>query len=409
MLPSDEPALVTSPSNGSWIEVLLVFLRLGCLSFGGPIAHIGYLQAECVERRRWCTNQAFAEIVALAQSLPGPASSQVAFTLGLIRARLPGAFAAWAGFTLPSALLMLAFAYGHALLTGALGSAMLHGLQIVAVAIVAQAVLTMQRSLAPDTARIALALLAATITLFAPANIATPCAIAIGAILGALFLRSPASTPTAGTLSSISRRTGFVCAALFTVLLALPPILTRWIHAQPLAVFNAFYHSGALVFGGGHVVLPLLERAVVTPGWIDQATFLSGYGAAQAVPGPLFTFAAYLGAVIHPSVSPLLLSATALAAIFLPGLLLLLSVLPFWNILCQRPRLQSALAGINASVVGALFAAFLRPVCTTALHSAGDVLVATAALLTLVRLRLAPWIVVLVTVAIATLWSTVHR
>jgi len=392
--------------EGSATEVLLAFLRLGCLSFGGPIAHLGYLHTEFVERRRWCSEEAFAELVAIAQSLPGPASSQVVFALGLVRARFAGAFAAWAAFTLPSALLMLAFALGHPLLIGRTGSGILHGLQIVAVAIVAQAVFTMQRSLAPDAPRLAIALLAAATALIAPTAIATLAAILFGAILGAAFLPRIQNADQFHLPFTISRCMGFIAATLFFLLLLLPFAATG---SRTLAVFSAFYRTGALVFGGGHVVLPLLEQAVVAPGWVDQTVFLAGYGATQAVPGPLFTFAAFLGASIRPSPSPLLLSALSLVAIFLPGLLLMVAVLPFWSTLRENARLQSSLRGVNASVVGVLFAAFLHPVITTALHSVADIVLAVAALLALIRFKLAPWIVVLVSVLLATIGTIIHH
>jgi chromate transporter len=404
---SDSP---TPPSVavGNAREVLWAFLRLGCVCFGGPIAHLGYFHAEFVERRRWISEESYAEIVALAQSLPGPASSQVGFALGLLRAGWMGGLAAWAGFTLPSALLMLAFALGHARLTGKLGLGAVHGLQLVAVAVVAQAILAMQKKLAPDPLRMALALLAAVMVYFSGQTVL---AIAFGALLGALLLRklqtgqppSPDSAELTPALATgLSRRAGLAAGAVFCALLSLLPIAASFsatlspAHSagQPLAVANAFFRSGALVFGGGHVVLPLLERAVVARGWVDQAAFLSGYGAAQAVPGPLFTFAAYLGAVIRPTPSPVAFGALALVAIFLPGLLLIAALLPFWNGLRRRRWMQSCLAGVNAAVVGILLAAFLRPVWSSAVHSPFDLVVALAALALLVRYKVPPWVVV---------------
>jgi len=403
-----------SAAAGSAREVLWAFLRLGCVSFGGPIAHLGYFHAEFVERRRWCSEEGYAEIVALAQSLPGPASSQVGFALGLRRAGWLGGLAAWAGFTLPSALLMLAFALGHTHITGKLGLGAVHGLQLVAVAVVAQAILAMRKKLAPDALRMALALLAAVMVYFSGQTVL---AIAAGALLGAL-LKLPSGQPqppgsaelTPSLAAGLSRRSGVAAGVVFCALLLLLPVAASLSRAhpagQPIAVANAFFRSGALVFGGGHVVLPLLERAVVAPGWVDQAAFLSGYGAAQAIPGPLFTFAAYLGAVIRPTPSPVALGALALGAIFLPGLLLIAAVLPFWSGLGRRRWMQSCLAGVNAAVVGVLLAAFLRPVWSSAVHSPFDLVVALAALALLVRYKLPPWVVVVSVAALSALAQT---
>jgi chromate transporter len=391
---------------GSVREVLVAFLRLGCVCFGGPIAHLGYFHAEFVERRRWCTEESFAEIVAVAQSLPGPASSQVGFALGLMRAGWMGGLAAWIGFTLPSALLMLGFALGHARLTGKLGLGVVHGLQLVAVAVVGQAILAMQKKLAPDAARMALALAAAVIVYISGQTLL---AIATGAALGWLLPQSGAPQPAlSGELSErLSRRAGAAAVIVFCALLLLLPIAASLTAGQPIAVANAFFRCGALVFGGGHVVLPLLERAVVARGWVDQAAFLSGYGAAQALPGPLFTFAAYLGAVIRPTPSPLALGGLALAAIFLPGLLLMSAVLPFWSGLRQRRLLQSCLIGVNAAVVGVLGAAFVRPVWSSAVRSPLDLVVALAALALLVRYKLPPWVVVVSVASLSALASVV--
>jgi chromate transporter len=390
-------SLSPPPARGSAAEVFRAFLRLGLLSFGGPIAHLGYFHTEFVERRCWCSEETFAEIVAIAQSMPGPASSQVGFALGLLRAGWLGGLAAWTAFTMPSALLMLAFAFGHQLLTGRLGLGVIHGLQLVAVAVAAQAILSMRKSLAPDAPRIALALAAAAIVFF---SFGTLLAIVAGALAGLLLPRPPLLTPAHPLEFRLPRPVGFAAAALLLALLPLLHFAAVLSKSQPVAVFNAFYRTGALVFGGGHVVLPLLESAVVATGWVDQQTFLSGYGAAQALPGPLFTFAAYLGAAIRPSAHPLLLAALALIAIFLPGLLAVIAVLPFWSELRQRPLVQSTLRGVNAAVVGVLIAAFLRPVCASALHSFFDSVVAVAALIALLRWKLPPWVIV---VAVASL------
>ena len=381
----------------AWTEIFLVFLRLGCTSFGGPIAHLGYYQRELIERRSWCSKETYAEIIALAQSIPGPASSQTGFALGLLRGGLPGGLAALLGFTLPSALLMFAFAYSHNLFTGPIALRALHGLELIAVAIVAQAVLSMQRTLAPNLTRILIAVAATAITLFLPTPFATLLAIASGLLAGLLFCRTPDAAQTLeAPPSPISRTTGLVAAILFVLLLVTSELPTRTPTATLLPLSAAFYRSGALVFGGGHVVLPLLETAVVSPNWLPEPTFLAGYGAAQAVPGPLFTFAAYLGASIGlPAHHAALYSLAALLGIFLPGLLLMTAILPFWTTLRTRPALRSALRGINASVVGVLFAALIRPLATTALHSLPDILFALAALALLLFAKAPTWVIVL--------------
>jgi chromate transporter len=386
--PASQPA-----RRGTAREVLGAFLRLGCLSFGGPVAHLGYFHAEFVQRRQWCDEETFAEIAAIAQAMPGPASSQVGFTLGLLRAGWKGGAAAWLGFTMPSALLMLGFAFGHMLLTGRLGFGAVHGLQLVAVAVVAQAILSMRKSLAPDAARMALALLAAAIAWFAPAAAGTVLAIAAGALLGGLLPRVAQRPVTPALQFGIPKLAGALAAALFLILLLLPAAagFTRF---RAIAVFSAFYRTGALVFGGGHVVLPLLENGVVARGWVDQQAFLSGYGAAQALPGPLFTFAAYLGAVIGSTADPIMLAALALIAIFLPGILLIVAVLPFWNSLRRRPWIQSCLLGVNASVVGVLIAALIRPVWSSAVHTAFDLVLVLSAFALLVRWKAPPWTIV---------------
>jgi len=394
-----------SGARGSSVEVLLVFLRLGCTSFGGPVAHIGYFQKEIVERRKWCSASAMAEIIALAQSLPGPASSQAGFSLGILRAGWLGGLAAWVGFTLPSALLMLAFAYGHSFLGGGAGLGLLHGLQLVAVAVVAQAILSMQRSLAPDCARLALAFFAAGLTLLLPAQIATLCAIAAGAALGFLLFRSTNIESSVLIEAPLPKTAGIASAIIFFVLLILMPLLARTFSVAGFAVFSAFYRSGALVFGGGHVVLPLLESAVVAPGWVSQESFLAGYGAAQALPGPLFAFSAYLGAAVRPSPSPLLYGVLGLAGLFLPGLLAITAVLPFWSALRGNRSIQAALRGINASVAGVLLAALIHPLWSSTIHTAGDLSIALLAFVLLALAKAPPWIVV-VSVAILSILMT---
>jgi len=413
MIDPSKPPLAAR--SGSAREVLLAFLRLGCFSFGGPIAHLGYFHTEFVERRRWCGEDTFAELVALAQSMPGPASSQVGFALGLLRAGWAGGVAAWVGFTMPSALLMLAFALGHRLFTGKAGAGAVHGLQLVAVAVVAQAILAMRKSLAPDAQRMGVALLAAAIAFLAPPAGSTVLAIAAGALLGLMLPRPPPPGPLRHLHFGLPKLAGLLAAATFLALLLLLPIAASLaavyggasssLLSQGLAVFSAFYRTGALVFGGGHVVLPLLENAVVARGWVDQSAFLSGYGAAQALPGPLFTFSAYLGAVIQPALHPVALSVLSLVAIFLPGLLVTVAVLPFWNKLRERPQIQAILRGVNAAVVGVLISAFMRPVCSSALHSAYDLAVALAALALLVRWKIPPWIIVVAVASVSVIAS----
>lgn len=375
--------------------MLLVFLQLGCTSFGGPIAHLGYFQKEIVERRQWCSEGVLAEIIALAQSLPGPASSQVGFALGIVRAGWPGGLAAWVGFTLPSALLMLAFAYGHSFLAGGWGNGLLHGLQLVAVAVVAQAVMTMRKSLAPDCLRMAIAITATGVTLSTPQKSATLIAIAAGAMAGLLFCRSEEHDKHEPVGLRLSNAAGGAAAAIFVLLLVLPPLIAHYHANLGLAVFSAFYRSGALVFGGGHVVLPLLEDAVVARGWVTQQSFLAGYGAAQALPGPLFSFAAYLGAEVRPTPSPFLYGVLGLVGIFTPGLLAMTAVLPFWSTLRESGSIKAALRGINASVVGVLIAALFQPLWTSTIHSAIDFWIALVAFSLLVLRKVQPWIVVL--------------
>lgn len=380
-------------SLGSVLDVLKVSTRLGLTSFGGPIAHLGYFHEEYVNRRKWIDDQNYADLVALCQFLPGPASSQVGIAIGIERAGLLGGFAAWLGFTLPSATALILFAY---FLKGIdiQHAGWLHGLMIVAVAVVAQAVWSMARTLAPDKLRGTLAILAAIVMLLWPTAFTQVAVIAAAGVIGwAIF-------PTKGNdfrpmRVPISRITGLVCLVLFFGLLIGLPLLRILIHSQTLALFDRFYRAGALVFGGGHVVLPLLQQAVVPTGWVTNPQFLAGYGAAQAVPGPLFTFAAYLGAVMQPIPNGVLGAAIALIAIFLPAFLLVIGTLPFWNVIRQRPAFQSALAGINASVVGILLAALYHPVWTSAVKNSADFCLVISACCLLMLWKLPPWVVVL--------------
>src|SRR4051812_1402829 len=320
----DMPGEATGPAaSGTAGEVFRAFLKLGVTSFGGPIAHLGYFRDELVLRRRWIDEAAYADLVALCQFLPGPASSQVGFSLGILRGGgLLGGLAAWAGFTLPSALLLLAFAFGANAFGGPIGSGILHGLKLVAVAVVAQAVWGMARTLAPDRERGSIALAAVLLVVFAGGTFGQIGAIVLGAIAGLWLCRGTPATTVGHLAFPICRKSGSLALVLFTVLLVLPPVLVQVSGSQAIALFDAFFRSGALVFGGGHVVLPLLRAEVVDPGWVTPDAFLAGYGAAQAVPGPLFTFAAYLGAVMRPAPHGVLGALIALIGIFLPGLLL---------------------------------------------------------------------------------------
>jgi chromate transporter len=379
------------------LEVFLIFLRLGCTSFGGPVAHIGFFRTEFVERRRWVPEAGFADLVALCQFMPGPASSQLGMAIGLLRAGLPGMFAAWVGFTLPSALAMLAFAYGIEALGDVGDAAWLKGLKLVAVAVVAQAVWGMAQSLAPDQPRATLAVAAALIALAVPSSAGQIAAIAAGAIVGLILLPRPATINAADhALLGLKLHRGVAVAAIilfFALLLFLPPIATA-IDSQALRLFDAFYRAGALVFGGGHVVLPLLQAAVVPPGWVTNDAFLAGYGAAQAVPGPLFTFAAYLGAVMVPTPNGALGALIALVAIFASSFLLAAGLLPFWDTLRQRQGMQAMLRGVNAAVVGVLLAALYTPVWTSGVQTPAGFGLAVAAFLALTLWAVSPWIIV---------------
>ncbi|HEX2760782.1 MAG TPA: chromate efflux transporter [Rhizomicrobium sp.] len=386
----------TSP-HGSALDVLKVFSALGVTSFGGPVAHLGYFREAFVVRRRWLDESSYADLVALGQFLPGPASSQVAFAIGLARAGLWGGLGAWCGFTLPSALLLLAFAYFATSLTGVAAAGAIHGLSLVAVAVVAQAVWGMARMLTPDVVRAAIAAVGAAIVLLVSGSFGQIAAILLGALAGLVLCRGLIA-PIQGRIDfAISPRMGAGALALFFGLLLLLPLLT--VRSHGLAVFEAFYRSGALVFGGGHVVLPLLHDAVVAPGWISPDAFLAGYGAAQAVPGPLFTVAAYLGASLTGAPNGVWGAGLALVAIFLPGMLILAGALPFWDRFRMRADAQAVMRGVNAAVVGLLAAALYDPLWKSAILSWSDLGLALAgfALLTLLKWR--PLIVVVAMVA----------
>ena len=360
------------------------------------MAHLGYFRDEFVVKRQWLDERAFADLVALCQFLPGPASSQVGFAVGLKRAGLLGGLSAWAGFTLPSALALTLFAYGEGALTGSAGLGLVHGFKLVAVVIVAAAVLGMARSLTPDLPRAMIALLALVMTTFASGGASQAAVIALGGLAGLLICQRPAAGALVADPSPISRLVGFACLAAYLALLALSFVPGR---GSPLGFLAAVTRSGALVFGGGHVVLPLLKSAVVDPGWISDGAFLAGYGAAQAVPGPLFSFAAYLGALAAVPPGGALGAALALAAIYLPGILILMGALPFWHGLSRRPEARAATAGVNAAVVGLLASALYDPVWTGAVKRPTDFAIVAAGFAALVAGRAPPLAVVALTAA----------
>jgi chromate transporter len=388
---------IAESPRGSALEVLKCFSWLGVTSFGGPIAHLGYFRTECVLRRGWLSERAFADLVALCQFLPGPASSKLGFSLGLLRAGYLGGLAAWVGFTLPSATLLVLFAYGAGPLSHTVvGNGVVAGLKLAAVAIVAQAVWGMARNLCPDRARATIGLLAAVVVLLAPTWIGQISGIALGAALGLWWCRDERDSVPEVIAIPVSRAVGIAALCVFAVLLAASFVPFG---DTPYGMFNAFYRSGALVFGGGHVVLPLLNEAVVRPGWVGNSSFLAGYGAAQAVPGPLFTFAAYLGAIASRPVGGLPGAALALVAIFLPGLLLQTSALPFWNAFHGWRVGQAAMRGINAAVVGVLTAALYTPVWSSAVLNSIDFAIALTGFVLLVIWKTRPLYVVLVMAA----------
>jgi len=377
------------------IAVFLTFLKLGLTSFGGPIAHLGYFRDAFVTRRRWLDERSYADLVALCQFLPGPASSQVGIGIGLAKAGLPGALAAWFGFTAPSALLMIAFGLGVVALEGAVPPGLLHGLKIVAVAVVAQAVWGMARTMCPDAQRVTVAVAAAGVALAAPTPLIQVLVIVAGAVAGLVLLRGATQDEPVAFAVPVHRAAAVGALIVFAILLAALPLVAAGTDAQVLSLIDSFYRSGSLVFGGGHVVLPLLQAEVVPSGWVSSDSFLAGYGAAQALPGPLFTFAAYLGTVAGPAPNGWLGGLIALGAIFVPSFLLVIGVLPFWDSLRRRTRVRQALAGVNAAVVGLLLAALYDPVWTSAILGAEDFALALAAFTLLAFWKAPPWMVVI--------------
>ena len=374
--------------------MFLIFLRLGLTSFGGPIAHLGYFRDAFVTRRRWLSERSYADLVALCQFLPGPASSQVGIALGLSRAGYGGALAAWLGFTLPSAVVLILLALGITRHSTAIPPGALHGLKVVAVAVVAQAVWGMARNLCTDAPRVAVMLLAACVALLQTSAWGQVGVILIAGMAGLLLFKPTPPTAHDALPVTISRRAGALWLSLFVLLLASLPILAQWLPNPTLAVTDAFYRTGALVFGGGHVVLPLLQAEVVPRHWVSNDVFLAGYGAVQAMPGPLFTFAAFLGASMTQAPNGWLGGLLCLLAIFTPSFLLVLGALPFWESLRRSPRTQAALAGVNAAVVGLLLAALYHPVWTSAIFNLYDFALALLALVALMAWKLPPWLVV---------------
>ncbi|MCM8614046.1 chromate efflux transporter [Accumulibacter sp.] len=385
---------VTRTDRSPW-TVLLIFLRLGLSSFGGPIAHLGYFHDEFVTRRQWLSERSYADLVALCQFLPGPASSQVGIALGLSRAGHAGAVAAWLGFTLPSAILLILFALGITSYRDALPSGALHGLKVVAVAVVAQAVWGMARTLCPDVPRVTIMAAATCLVLLVPSAWGQVGVIGAAAVAGLLLFTPGAGAPHEPLPIAVRHGVALFWLVLFFVLLFGLPLLSTLFPNQTLAMVNAFYLSGSLVFGGGHVVLPLLQAEVVPSGWVSNDAFLAGYGAAQAVPGPLFTFAAFLGATMNQAPSGWLGGFICLLAIFAPSFLLVVGALPFWERLRRNGRTQAALSGVNAAVVGLLLAALYQPVWTSAIDAPQHFGLALVALVALMVWKLPPWLVVL--------------
>lgn len=384
--------------------MFVAFLRLGLTSFGGPVAHLGYFRDAFVTRRGWLTERAYADLVGLCQFLPGPASSQVGMAIGLSRAGYAGMLAAWLGFTLPSALLMMLFAIGVHTTGMPVAAGALHGLRIVSVAVIAQAVWGMARTLCPDARRVTLMAIAACIALLVPAAWLQVVVIVAAGASGLMLLPRLASGAHDPLPLHVSHRAGVLWLALFAALIVALPIAAAALHSHALAVVDAFFRTGALVFGGGHVVLPLLQAAVVTPGWIGDSAFLAGYGVAQAVPGPLFTFSAFLGASLRDAPNGWIGGTIALVSIFAPSFLLVAGTAPFWERLRRSARMQAALAGVNAAVVGLLLAALYHPVWSETIVAPSDFAAALVAFVALVFWRVPPWAVVIASAALG--WAS---
>ncbi len=381
--------------NESVWAVFLIFLRLGFTSFGGPIAHLGYFREEFVKRRHWLSDPSYSDLVALCQFLPGPASSQVGMALGLSRAGYSGALAAWAGFTLPSAVALILFALGITTWGDSLPTGALHGLKVVAVAVVAQAVWGMANSICTDTKRITLTIIAACMVLLWPTAWGQIVVIVAAAIISLSLFKPSQDVSHESLPTSLNPKASAVLLIIFFgLLLGLPVLLSLWPNAT-LSLIDSFYRAGSLVFGGGHVVLPLLQAEVVPQGLVTNDTFLAGYGAAQAVPGPLFTFAAFLGASMNTGPSGIYGGVICLLAIFMPSFLLVAGALPFWEQIRQNTKMKAALIGINSAVVGLLLAALYQPVWTSAIFKPVDFALALLALVALMHWKLPAWLAVL--------------
>ncbi|RTZ41086.1 chromate efflux transporter [Candidimonas sp. SYP-B2681] len=392
-MPSIKVTDIPQQSSSAW-QVFLVFLRLGLTSFGGPVAHIGYFREEFVVRRGWLGERSYTDLVALCQFLPGPASSQVGLALGLARAGYSGALAAWLGFTLPSAIAMMLLALGISSWGEEIPTGLLQGLKVAAVAVVAHAVWGMARSLCTDTLRISIMTAVACMVLMWPGTLSQLGAIIVAGIAGWWLIKPTQEIAHEALSIRVSRRTGAILLAIFFTLLVSLPLLAQASHNPGMSMLDVFYRVGALVFGGGHVILPLLQAEVVPNGWVSNEIFLAGYGAAQAMPGPLFTFAAFLGASMSTPPTGFIGGTLCLVAIFVPSFLIVVGALPFWEQLRTSLRMRAALAGVNAAVVGLLLAALYHPVWTSAIHQSSDFALAVVALTALVFWKLRPWLVV---------------
>ena len=383
------------------IEVFVIFLRLGFTSFGGPIAHLSYFHDEFVKKRRWMNEHGYADLVALCQFLPGPASSQVGMAIGLSRAGIPGAIAAWIGFTMPSAILLVLFAMGLSSFENGISASALHGLKVVAVAVVAQALWGMGKNLCPDKQRATIAVLASIVTMQTSSAFFQVGVIAAGGIVGCLYLRKSNELPHTPIKYNVSKATGAVFLTVFLLMLGGLPLVSQLVNSDLLKLFDGFFRAGSLVFGGGHVVLPLLQAEVVPTGWVTNDAFMAGYGAAQAIPGPLFSFSAFLGAIATVSPSIWIGAGMCLVAAFLPSFLLIIGALPFWEKFREHKEMRFAMQGINAAVVGVLLSAFYHPVWTSSIHNAKDFGLAAFGFLLLVFWKAPSWLVVVVSAVIA--------
>ena len=389
-------------------QIFIAFLTLGVTAFGGPVAHIGYFRTEFVERRKWIDADQFQDLIALCQFLPGPMSSQVGFTIGMLRGRILGGLAAWLGFTAPSAILMIGLGVGTNLFESGLPTSLVHGLKLAAGAIVAWALWQMARTACTDATRIGLAAAACTIMLFTNLVWIQVAVIAAAAIAGRLLITPAAAAVPTSEGMPFSRTFAMVSAGVLVGALIALPIAAAFINLAELDVFSSFFRVGSLVFGGGHVVLPLLQAEVVPPGWVDGDTFLAGYGAAQALPGPVFAFAGYLGAVATPGVATpggWIVGLIALVAVFLPSFLILTAALPYWQSLRAKPKLRTALAGVNAAVVGLLLAVFVDPVVTSSVLALSDVVIVVAGVALLAWRRVPVWLIVALSAAAGTMLS----